>query len=139
MFVVKHLMQNHSQRVDVTFVCVDGFSLSVVEENLRSHSVGGATFLTEDGQFRSNRFSKAKIGDFDCAIFEENVLKLEVPVNDVFLVEVVHSLYDLIKVVYFLIDVNIWKGFPQISIAKFQSNVVLLFMVPELVQSDDVW
>lgn len=86
---------------------VNRFSLAAMEENLRGHCVRSATFFAQYSQLRANRFCKAKIRDLDCVIFQQNIFKLEISVNDVLFVEVIYSFDDLLKIFNFLKNVDI--------------------------------
>lgn len=118
-FKIKHLVQDHTQWIDITFMRINGLSLAIMKINLRGHGIGSSAFLTKNCQFRANGLSEPKIRYLDSIVLKQDVLKLEIPVNDVLFVEIVHSLDDLLKIANIFLNRCLAQSFPQITITKF--------------------
>lgn len=133
MSVVQHLMKNNSNRVYVTLMGINGFTLTLMKVYLWSHSVRSSAFFTKNCQFRSDRLSKSKVWNLYCVVLEKNILEFKISVNDIFLVQIIYALNYLFKVSNFLLNSCLIQCIPQISFTKFQGNVAVLIKTPKVI------
>lgn len=138
MLFIEHFMKNDTKWVNITFVWIYRFALSVMKIYFRGHCVRSSAFFTKNSQFRTYRFSEPEIGNLYKGVLYENVFKFEISVNDFFLVKVVHSFNNLLEIVNLLLLSNLSKLISQVAITKFESNIADLIFVPKVIELNDI-
>ena len=119
MHLVEHLMQDDPYRPNIALDCIAGHP-GKRKVYFWCHRIRCSTPPALHLQLTTQALSKPKISNLDLAILDQNVLKLQVPVNDIAGLQHIHALHQLFEIFERHLDFEItcYQLLSQIPLAE---------------------
>lgn len=133
---MEHFVKNKTERPNVAFGCV-----LFVFEDLKRHIQRSTYDRLDFKVFVRNFFSKPKIADFENFIFDHNVGRFEIPVDDTFPGQNQKTVTNLGQHVYAIVlfELGFWSHyFADIPITEFLDDVVVFATFHDIDKLDDI-